>query len=244
MKRYIVGGAFAAVAAAAALVVPSAASALTYTSYLEYKNSDPSTKVDPFGVVTLTEGAGYVDVVVHLYDPQVGFVNTGAQNQNKNKAPFSFNLTGDYGVTTLNEVAGQQFYDGGFGSFENSPFGDFTNIIGCCGDVQGGGAYDPTDLHFTVSFAGLTFAGDGAVIENGKLISLGTGPHFLSNSDGWWFAADVVTNTGSTFSIGARDAYTDIPEIPGRPEPATWALMIMGFGCAGAILRRRRVAFA
>jgi hypothetical protein len=30
----------------------------------------------------------------------------------------------------------------------------------------------------------------------------------------------------------------------GVPEPATWALMIMGFGGAGAALRRRRVAVA
>lgn len=29
---------------------------------------------------------------------------------------------------------------------------------------------------------------------------------------------------------------------PGVPEPATWAMMIIGFGSAGAVLRRRRVA--
>ncbi|WP_293682759.1 PEPxxWA-CTERM sorting domain-containing protein, partial [uncultured Phenylobacterium sp.] len=28
------------------------------------------------------------------------------------------------------------------------------------------------------------------------------------------------------------------------PEPATWAMMILGFGAAGAMLRRRRTAFA
>ena len=28
------------------------------------------------------------------------------------------------------------------------------------------------------------------------------------------------------------------------PEPTTWALMIGGFGLAGAALRRRRAAFA
>ncbi|WP_337185331.1 PEPxxWA-CTERM sorting domain-containing protein [Phenylobacterium sp.] len=30
----------------------------------------------------------------------------------------------------------------------------------------------------------------------------------------------------------------------GIPEPGTWALMILGFGAAGSMLRRRRVAFA
>jgi hypothetical protein len=28
------------------------------------------------------------------------------------------------------------------------------------------------------------------------------------------------------------------------PEPATWAMMILGFGAAGSILRRRKVALA
>jgi hypothetical protein len=33
-------------------------------------------------------------------------------------------------------------------------------------------------------------------------------------------------------------------EIPGVPEPAAWALMILGFGGAGAMLRRRRAVLA
>ena len=33
-----------------------------------------------------------------------------------------------------------------------------------------------------------------------------------------------------------------IPAAAGVPEPASWALMIMGFGAAGAMLRRRRAA--
>jgi len=28
------------------------------------------------------------------------------------------------------------------------------------------------------------------------------------------------------------------------PEPATWAMMILGFGAAGSVLRRRRAAVA
>ncbi len=30
----------------------------------------------------------------------------------------------------------------------------------------------------------------------------------------------------------------------GVPEPATWAMMILGFGAAGSVLRRRRAAVA
>jgi hypothetical protein len=30
--------------------------------------------------------------------------------------------------------------------------------------------------------------------------------------------------------------------VHGVPEPATWALMVLGFGFAGYVLRRRRIA--
>jgi hypothetical protein len=43
---------------------------------------------------------------------------------------------------------------------------------------------------------------------------------------------------------GFDDIALDLYEGTGVPEPATWALMIMGFGLAGAGLRRRRAAFA
>jgi hypothetical protein len=34
------------------------------------------------------------------------------------------------------------------------------------------------------------------------------------------------------------------PVIPVIPEPATWAMMIAGFGLVGAAMRRRQAAFA
>lgn len=35
---------------------------------------------------------------------------------------------------------------------------------------------------------------------------------------GFWFSADVVTSTGATFNIAAKDAF-----VTTAPEPATWA---------------------
>ena len=236
------------IAAAAVMALPVAsANAATYVSYLEYKNTAPNTAVAPFGSVTLTEiGGNSVDVLVKLFAPQIGFVNTGNQGRNDNKAPFTFNLTGDYDVTVFNPIVGQQFVDGGFGAFQNNNFGTYTNKIDCCGGAQGGGNYDPTDLHFVVkNLAGtLTFAGVGATFNNqGRLLTTGTGPRFLStvaDPTGFWFSADVVTNTGATFNIAARDTF----QLTSVPESATWAMMIIGFGAAGSMLRRRHSSVA
>jgi hypothetical protein len=262
MRKLISGAAVLAFSAALALPI-TAANAATYVSNLEYKNTDPTLAVSPiFGTVTLTEtSSNSVDVLVHLISPQVGFLNTGSGD---NKAPFTFSLTGDYDVATFNPLAGQQFADGGFGSFQNNNFGIYTNKIDCCGGVTGGAAYDPTDLHFVVTNTApggtLTFAGVGATFApDGRLLTEGTGPRFLSTvaiahvggpdghpaqPGGFWFAADVITNTGATFDVAARDAFRD-PTPPGIPEPASWALMIVGFGGVGAMIRRQRTnAFA
>lgn len=54
-------------------------------------------------------------------------------------------------------------------------------------------------------------------------------------------------NTAFTYVSGARpagDFVIDRVYVIAVPEPATWGLMIVGFGAAGAILRRRRAAVA
>lgn len=65
---------------------------------------------------------------------------------------------------------------------------------------------------------------------------------------------NLVYNSGSTarlYGVVANDPCVTTPTAPGCgggetsvPEPGTWALMIMGFGGAGYMLRRRRTVFA
>jgi len=46
-------------------------------------------------------------------------------------------------------------------------------------------------------------------------------------------------------SLSVRNASVVTPQVPGVPEPATWAMLIMGFGGVGSVMRRqRRVALA
>ena len=172
MKTSSLGTLALAFTAAATLALPAVADAATYVSYLEYKNDAPNTKVaTPFGKVTLTEvGLNSVDVVVTLFNPQVGFLNTGnKKDAGGNKSPFTFNLSGDYDVTVYNAVD-QDFVDGGYGSFQNNNFGQYTNKIDCCKGKNGGANADPTDLHFLVTNTAvggtLTFAGLGATFDS------------------------------------------------------------------------------
>jgi hypothetical protein len=72
----------------------------------------------------------------------------------------------------------------------------------------------------------------------------GTYQNFF-NADG---NTDVISRAWTTATDGSvgnsRDALqTTFALIPATPEPATWAMMVLGFGIAGAALRRRRHAF-
>jgi hypothetical protein len=76
-------------------------------------------------------------------------------------------------------------------------------------------------------------------------------PAFVTANGGTTAGAEAALLAGSA----AGESYLNIHtvafpsgEIRGflapAPEPATWAMMILGFGLAGTTLRRRRLAFA
>ena len=69
-------------------------------------------------------------------------------------------------------------------------------------------------------FVGFTSAGN-------DIFGIGIGPSGAANDS---FAIDDVRYTSA---VGG-----------GIPEPATWGLMILGFGAAGSVLRRRRTVTA
>lgn len=310
-----------AISAGVMLTLPVTANAAIWMSLLEYRDTGSGSlgPLPAFGVVTLEDLAGGKDVkvTVHLTNPLSKFINTGGPHD-----PFLFNTMSDNQVTILPPVG--SFVDGGHGSFQATPFGTFTDKIGCClypgdvsapdvyaADVYGGPYYatqivyknnkphtpanikynigdvlppgqsqygaqqiihhagDPIldahgnghshvvnhagdekngasagqlgDLMFIVhNDAGITFAGlNFGVDGNGKLITLGSGEHFVSNAGGWWFSADIFdAGTGLTYNVAARDAWTTLTTAV--PEPASWALMILGFGGVGAVVRRSR----
>ncbi|HEX7944459.1 MAG TPA: PEPxxWA-CTERM sorting domain-containing protein, partial [Phenylobacterium sp.] len=79
-----------------------------------------------------------------------------------------------------------------------------------------------------------------------------TGLNFLQTDPAISFLGSARSAAGSGFAFpnivvaGARGRFGPnfqfdvIPDRPAVPEPATWAMMILGFGAAGTVLRRRR----
>jgi hypothetical protein len=70
---------------------------------------------------------------------------------------------------------------------------------------------------------------------NGDQVSPGTNGRFtvFSDSPGEYFTGIQLESSTNSFEI-------DNLAIATVPEPATWAMMILGFGAAGSLIRRRR----
>lgn len=240
LNRAAVAGAVAALAAA------GPALALTWESELDFRDGDTNDADAPYGKVVLEElDANNVKVTVTLTNAASKFINTGGPHD-----PFLFNLNNTTSTGVINAPVDTFVWGGQAGGpFTATPFGDFTNVIKCCNAKNGEKNGDAPPLVFTVTnLGGLTFAGVGATFNSsGLLTGEGTGNRFASNAGGWWFSADIYDGaSGLTYNVVARDAICrgDGCTTTVVPEPNTWALMILGFGAAGAMIRRRKTAFA
>jgi hypothetical protein len=69
-------------------------------------------------------------------------------------------------------------------------------------------------------------------LQNGAFLNGGPNALVSSTNDG----------VDGQFLFQVRNGQVIIPPIGGVPEPATWAMMLLGFGGVGAVVRRRRAA--
>lgn len=103
--------------------------------------------------------------------------------------------------------------------------------------ITGLSSYDVADNRINFSNPYGDFAGFAFVISGGEAFNL-----YYSNQS--YFEANSVSNT--TNLVSSLDSPVSTvslaPTVAGAvPEPATWGMMILGFGVAGAALRRRRI---
>jgi hypothetical protein len=171
----------------------------------------------PYGEVTVDDAGGKLAFNVVLFD---GLVFRDSPDSNH----YTFTFTLDLGTAGVGSIV-----DNGVGTFTSvagpvnqSPFGSFQYAVDCTsGCSKGYKATSATQLSFVVSAPAALTIND-----------------ITKNGSGYFFASDVANTAGATGNIGATGLKA------GVPEPATWAMMILGLGGVGATLRRRRAALA
>jgi hypothetical protein len=87
--------------------------------------------------------------------------------------------------------------------------------------------YDYATVHFVLKLAGVTVATSGSLVPSST-------PTFLSSGYSGLVDEVQVVSPWPNFFVMDDVTFNSVP------EPATWTLMIGGFGLVGAVLRRRR----
>lgn len=215
--------------AAAAAMVPSAAQAAEVFAGAGI-GGNPTAVIDPFDLSTrgvlqtfasftgqALTFAGTFNSAVYLntlgtLDFYYQFLRTGAGSTSANNAVQSFTAQNFSPYQILAFRDGTDFDGAGGFSAANNP-GTFTS-----GATRG----------FDGSVAGVDFGANNLV---------GT-----ENSTTYIFRTNAVQFQAGTFGVidgSTLQGSTFAPTGPAVPEPATWLMMILGFGCLGLALRRK-----
>jgi len=206
---------FAAATLAGVLALgASSAQAATVMYHLTVNSPPACCGGTDYGTVTVTDITGGFNISVAL----ASGVEVNA-NGNSTHDALAFDLSGSgitFGnfVSTLGTGASSEF--AASGAIGNaSPFGAFNNSVSFTG--PNGNPSGVTSFSFDVTGTGLAL---GSTVFDGFNVV---------------FVADVFAN-GLTGNVAAITG--------GIPEPASWGLMILGFGGIGAALRTRRQRMA
>jgi hypothetical protein len=155
-------------------------------------------------------------------------LSAGSYTFNVNGSSFTFGFNGDYfggGPLTFSSAAGGQI---------NTVFGSPTTFFVDRGPVT----FGPTDQY-------AAFANPTAIrfSNNSNFIGLRA---VTSTGDAFYGFAYTTNNILNSFGFEtvANRAITATTATAAVPEPATWGLMILGFGMIGAASRSRKVKTA
>jgi hypothetical protein len=105
------------------------------------------------------------------------------------------------------------------------------NVLSSSPD-RGGNASPPGGADFGLVSAGYTTAGDNGGVTNNQPYIKNSVIFDLGAFNG---SLDSISNVRFQYGTALSD-----PSVPGVPEPATWAMMLVGFGGIGMAMRRRR----
>lgn len=173
-------------------------------------------------------------------------VQTGTEVFGATQAGTVVEFTGSTvgGGTTIRANGGQASVEGALDGATNNP-NDTLALSSLNFGLIGGNTFN--DLEFNVFGGGATSAtflltdNEGTVFDFTR--ALGSGSNFFGfqGIDGQSIASASLTFNGTGIGDVRQIRLNEVSAGPGAvPEPATWAMMLFGFGAVGFGMRRRR----
>ena len=187
-------------------------------------------------VSALAFAAAPASAAVTFYSNEASFLSAAGTVATEDFADTSL-ITGLSFVSTVGSIGSGRFNDRVVTGGANTTFhlGGPKNAFGGTFDLTPGGFGQ--GLNFTISLLNNSGTLLSSTLYNANP---GTFFGFVSTTafDKVLIKADASRCCAETYNVDNLHVGTAVP------EPAAWALMISGFGLAGAALRRRRTAFA
>lgn len=207
--------AFAAAAAAAA-VSPASATVILYTSQATFDTAAPTATTFGFDAHGTT-----------TFEPNPISIHGLSFKDNPTAADA---LNGGSASVILISAANTSTYGQDFLSYQNSN-------VGILSEIDSAGTY------------AIGFSYGAYVLAGPSTVTLSTGDSFaIAPSTSPAFIGFTSTAPITSVTIDSPGGYDfdliSVSAIPTVPEPAMWALMLVGFGGVGAAMRTRRRAVA
>ena len=221
-----------AAAAAALATVGTAASAVTIVQYRQL-DGGPSIQLVNNGSSSTLSSIGSQNVRITLFDPM------DANNSTFVDGTLTFSAMGNNGATVVGNNVLAEFASGFFSLTANSSFSFLgstgTNVLS--GSFTNGvltGILDGLAPTFSVSIPQSSITGVTSAFFNDPMMMVTNFSIGMSDADPSIGVTNGQLNSFTAASVGTFGAGPSVV-----PEPATWAMMILGFGLVGSVLRRK-----
>jgi hypothetical protein len=182
----------------------------------------------------------FVSVAVHEMGHALGFTSAVSQNTTTNSRPSNTDMFRYKNGAWNNTWGGYAYF---------SIDGGATELFGNAGFSSGPDGFQTSHwregsrIHDGVSCTILTEAQVGIMDPTGGLCQEGivTAQDLaLFDAIGWDINVDVLSN--ASYQMKTSDIMRAYLATTSVPEPATWAMLIVGFGFVGGAMRRRNVS--